>query len=77
MPSMNLRGLRDTRKLKLWLRAGRTVELRERDNVIARIVPEGDTPRQAAKWPDFKARRKAMFGDRVFPNIILEDRGRF
>jgi antitoxin (DNA-binding transcriptional repressor) of toxin-antitoxin stability system len=32
--------LRDTKKLKTWLRAGKTVELCERDRVIARIVPE-------------------------------------
>jgi antitoxin (DNA-binding transcriptional repressor) of toxin-antitoxin stability system len=77
MPSVNLRQLRDTRRLKAWLRAGNTVELCERDKVIARIVPENETSRKAAKWPDFRARRKAMFGDRIFPNIILEDRGRY
>jgi len=31
MHSMNIRQLRDTRRLKTWLRAGNTVELRERD----------------------------------------------
>ena len=77
MPSVNLRQLRDTRRLKSWLRAGNTVELRERDKVIAKIVPENGAPRKAVKWPDFEARRKAMFGDRIFPNIILEDRGRY
>lgn len=77
MPSVNLRQLRDTRRLKAWLRAGSIVELRERDRVIAKIVPENETPSKAAKWPDFRARRKAMFGDRIFPNIILEDRGRY
>ena len=35
MPSVNLRQLRDTRRLKAWLRAGNTVELRERERVIA------------------------------------------
>jgi antitoxin (DNA-binding transcriptional repressor) of toxin-antitoxin stability system len=39
MLSVNIRQLRDTRKLKAWLCAGKTVELRERDRVIARIVP--------------------------------------
>jgi antitoxin (DNA-binding transcriptional repressor) of toxin-antitoxin stability system len=76
MPSVNLRQLRDTRRLKAWLRAGNTVELRERDKVIARIVPEG-TEEQPAKWPDFEARAKALFGDRTFPNVVLEDRGRY
>ena len=77
MPSVNMRQLRDTRRLKAWLRAGKTVELRERDTLIARIVPEKEEHKRPAKWPDFGARRKAMFGDRVFPNVILEDRGRY
>lgn len=76
MPSVNMRQLRDTRRLKAWLRAGKTVELRERDKLIARIVPEKEQ-KDPAKWPDFAARRQAMFGDRVFPNVILEDRGRY
>jgi hypothetical protein len=29
MPSVNMRQLRETRRLKAWLRAGTTVELRE------------------------------------------------
>jgi antitoxin (DNA-binding transcriptional repressor) of toxin-antitoxin stability system len=76
MPSLNLRQLRDTRRLKAWLRAGNTVELRERDRVIARIVPENQDERPA-KWPDFAARRKKILGNRVLPNLILEDRGRY
>jgi antitoxin (DNA-binding transcriptional repressor) of toxin-antitoxin stability system len=77
IPSVNIRQLRDTKKLKSWLRAGKTVELRERDRLIAKIVPESQSSKRIAKWPDFEARRKAMFGDRVFPNVILEDRGRY
>jgi len=75
---MNLRKLRDTRQLKAWLNAGETVELRERNKVLARIVPE--TPSVALKdWPDFAARRKQIFGDRVFDtmeilNELREDR---
>lgn len=77
MPSVNIRQLRDTRRLKAWLRAGKTVELRERDKLIAKIVPENKEPKRPAKWPDFEARRKAMFGDQIFSNVILEDRGRY
>jgi antitoxin (DNA-binding transcriptional repressor) of toxin-antitoxin stability system len=76
MPSLNLRQLRDTRLLKAWLRAGSTVELRERDKVIARIVPE-KTEEKPAKWPDFEARARKIFGDRILPNVVLEDRGRY
>ena len=76
MPSVNMRQLRDTKRLKTWLRAGTTVELRERDKIIARIVPER-VEEKPAKWPDFEARAKEIFGDRILPNIILEDRGRY
>lgn len=78
MPSMNLRQLRDTRKLKAWLRAGKSVELKERDRVIGRIVPENhtDTP---VKYPDFAARAKKIFGDQVLTvvNDFIKDRGRY
>jgi antitoxin (DNA-binding transcriptional repressor) of toxin-antitoxin stability system len=55
--NIDIRQLRDTRKLKAWLRAGKTVELRERDKVIACIVPP--TQQEApGELPDFAARRK-------------------
>ncbi len=74
MPSVNMRQLRNTRQLKAWLRAGETVELRERDRVLARIVPE-EAVKQPVEWPDFAARRKALFGDRVFEtNAVLDAR---
>jgi antitoxin (DNA-binding transcriptional repressor) of toxin-antitoxin stability system len=77
LPSVNIRQLRDTKNLKTWLRARKTVELRERNKLIAKIVPGKDEPKRPAQLPDFAARRKATFGDRVFTNVILEDRGRY
>jgi antitoxin (DNA-binding transcriptional repressor) of toxin-antitoxin stability system len=78
MPSVNIRELRDTRRLKAWLRAGKTVELRERDQVIARIVPEGASP-QSADWPDFAELRKEILGDRTVPgaDVVVDERGRY
>ena len=74
MQSINLRQLRDTRQLKAWLKAGETVELRERDQILAKIVPE-ETPKPPVEWPDFAARRRRIFGDRVFEeNGVLEGR---
>ena len=73
-----MRQLRDTRRLKALLRSGKTVELRERDRLIARIVParEDQTP---AKWPDFATRAREIFGDRVLPgaDLVIEERGRY
>jgi len=78
MHSMNIRQLRDTRKLKTWLRAGQTVELRDRDRVIARIVPE-KIEEKPAKWPDFEARARKIFGDKMVPGsaIVIQERGRY
>jgi antitoxin (DNA-binding transcriptional repressor) of toxin-antitoxin stability system len=78
MPSVNIRQLRDTRKLKAWLRAGKTVELRDRNKVIARIVP-AEQQETTVAVPDFAARRKKIFGDRVLPgaDIVTEERGRY
>jgi antitoxin (DNA-binding transcriptional repressor) of toxin-antitoxin stability system len=78
MHSLNIRELRDTKRLKAWLRAGNTVELRERDRVIAHIVPEKQEERPV-HYPDFAARRKKIFGDRVLPIVddLIRDRGRY
>jgi antitoxin (DNA-binding transcriptional repressor) of toxin-antitoxin stability system len=77
MPSINTRQLRDTRQLFEWLEAGEVVELRKRNRVVARIVPESPKP-QAVEWPDFAARRRAIFGDQVLPgaDLLIEERER-
>ena len=77
MPSVNMRELRDTRRLKAWLKAGKTVELRDRDRVIGRIVPER-AEQAPVEWPDFEARAKAIFGDRILPgaDVLIEERER-
>jgi len=78
MPSINIRELRDTRRLKAWLREGKTIELRERREVFARIVPERTKP-AANEWPDFGGRRRRIFGERLLPgaDLVIEERGRF
>jgi hypothetical protein len=78
MPAMNIRQLRDTRRLKAWLQAGKTVELRERERIIGHIVP-ATRPAQPREWPDFAARAKRIFGKRLVPgaDLAIEERGRF
>jgi antitoxin (DNA-binding transcriptional repressor) of toxin-antitoxin stability system len=78
VPSINIRQLRDTRRLKAWLRAGKTVELCERRDVIARIVP-AQVDAKPENWPDFGGRRRKIFGDQRVPgaDIVIEERGRF
>jgi hypothetical protein len=78
MPSVNMRQLRDTKKLKTWLRAGKTVELRERNRVIGRIIPENATA-ASGNWPDFGAIAKEIFGDRKLSgsDLVIKERGRY
>jgi antitoxin (DNA-binding transcriptional repressor) of toxin-antitoxin stability system len=78
MPSVNIRQLRDTKRLKAWLRAGKTVDLRERERLIARIVP-APTAARTREYPDFAAMRKEIFGDRILPgaDLVIEERGRY
>ena len=78
MPSVNLRQLRNTHQLKNWLQAGKVVELRERNRVLGRIVPEGPLAEPQA-WPDFAARTKNVFGKRKLPgaDLLIKERGRY
>jgi antitoxin (DNA-binding transcriptional repressor) of toxin-antitoxin stability system len=78
VPSVNIRQLRETRRLKAWLRAGETIELRERDRVIARIVTDKQDP-LPVEWPAFSTRAKKVLGNRILPgaDIVVEERGRY
>jgi antitoxin (DNA-binding transcriptional repressor) of toxin-antitoxin stability system len=75
MPSVNLRQLRDTRQLVNWLEAGEVVEIRKRNRVVGRIIPESPKIESVA-WPDFAARLKEQYGDRVLTPVadLLADR---
>ena len=77
MPTVNMRGLRDTQKLKALLRQGKSIELRDRNRVIGRIVPETG-PEEVKEWPDFEGQMKKIFGDRILNAVddFLEDRHR-
>ena len=78
MAVTNMRGLRDTRQIKAWLRAGESIEIRERNVVIGRILPE-EKKADKKDWPDFEARAKKLFGDRILPgaDLVIEERGRY
>lgn len=74
MRSITLRQLRDTKQVKEWLRAGVHIEVRERGEVIGDLVPRTPPNPRAVEWPDFAARLKERWGDRVLPNMVLEER---
>ena len=75
MESITLRQLRNTKQVKNWLRAGVHIEVRERGEVIGDLVPR-TPPNPPVEWPDFEARAKAIFGDRVIPAVddLIEER---
>lgn len=79
MATVNIRQLRDTRKLKALLRQGKTVELRDRNQLIGRIVPARPQKKRPIQYPDFAARAKKIIGDRVLGGaaIVIEERGRY
>ena len=76
MQSITLRQLRDTRKVKAWLKAGVHIEVRERNVVLGDLVPRTPPNPGPVEWPDFAARLKAIYGDRIIPAVadLLEDR---
>ncbi|MBI3417990.1 MAG: prevent-host-death protein [Verrucomicrobia bacterium] len=77
MKTANVRQLRhDFGSVLNWITEGQQVEIVKKGKVIALLSPP---PRPAKpkkfKLPDFEARRKRIFGDRVLPgNIVAEER---
>ncbi len=80
MKTISVRDLRyDFPKVERLLREGKDLQVTKRKRVIARLVPE---PVQAQpKMPDFMARMKKNFGNKVLKvsnaELIAEGRGRF
>lgn len=72
--------------LPSWLalvRRGETVAITDNGHVVAKLAPASDEAERStapADWPDFAARRRAIFGDTEFPagtvqELIDADRG--
>ena len=78
MESITLRQLRDTRKVKAWLKAGIHIEVRERNQVLGDLVPRTPPSPSIIEWPDFAARLKEHYGDRVLTPVadLIADRDR-
>jgi antitoxin (DNA-binding transcriptional repressor) of toxin-antitoxin stability system len=60
------------------LRQGEEIVIRKRNRIIAKLVPMPPASRNP-DYPDFAARQKEIFGDRVLPvsgaEIVAWDRG--
>ncbi|MGA2183586.1 MAG: hypothetical protein ABSH47_11200 [Bryobacteraceae bacterium] len=76
----SIRDLRyDFKKLESLLQSGEEIEITRRERVIARLLPP--KRRKRVKMPDFQARMRKIFGDKVFTptnaELIAEGRERF
>lgn len=67
MKTATLRDLRnDFSKLEAWLGEGEQICIEKRGKPIAMLTPVDAATVKKVKMPDFAARRKAIWGDRVF-----------
>ncbi len=65
MKTATVRDLRNNfRRIAAWIAAGETVEITRRGKSFATLA--GAKQKTPFVMPDFEARRKAIFGDRVF-----------
>ena len=77
MKTANVRQLRhDFGSVMDWIAEGQQVEIVKKGKVIALLSPPPPPAKpKKFKLPDFEARQKRIFGDRVLPgNIIAEER---
>ena len=67
MKTATVRELRnDFSKLEAWLGEGEQICIEKRGQPIAMLTPGDAGTVSKVKMPDFAARRKAIWGDRVF-----------
>ena len=73
MKTATLRELRyDFGKLEPWLKAGETIRVTRHRRVIAGLVPPQKLEKRKFVLPDFEARAKRIWGDRVFSAAEVE-----
>jgi antitoxin (DNA-binding transcriptional repressor) of toxin-antitoxin stability system len=68
------------KNIERLLRRGEEIQITKRGHVIARLVPE-NAQSPSPKLPDFRARMRAIYGDKVFAvsgaDLISKDRDRY
>ena len=58
----------------------KTLPARDRERLLLALLKleakpsDGKRKSQRVKWPDIEARTKRIFGERVFPNLVLLER---
>ena len=76
MKTANVRQLRHNFGSVLdWITSGEQVEIVKKGKVIALLSPPPRPKPKKLKLPDFAARQKKIFGDRVLPgNAVADER---
>jgi prevent-host-death family protein len=77
-PSVSVRELQQNlKRVMTRVERGETIEVTRRRKPVARLGPAGPTG-LADPWPDLKARRRAVFGDRIIEpggsDVVIEGR---
>jgi len=58
-----------------WIEGGERVEISKRGKIIALLSPPTPIKAKPKRRPDFAARLKRIYGDKVFgDNIVVEER---
>ena len=74
MKTATVRELRNEfSKLEAWLGEGEEIRIEKRGEVIAVLKPAGSDSMKPFKMPDFAARQKAIWGDRVFTQQEIDN----
>lgn len=75
MKTATIRQIRlDFPRVLAWVEKGEEVTVLNRTRPVARICPPRTQVPDKLKMPDFAARAKAIFGDRIIPNVVLQER---
>lgn len=65
-------------EIEARLKQGEEIVIRKRNHVIAKLVPLSPHP-ETMDYPDFAARQRRIFGDKVLPatgvELVTQDRG--
>ena len=78
MKSASIRELKhELTRVLSWVEDGESVEIRKRGRVVAQLTPPPvkTTPVRKKARPDFAARLRRIYGDKVLPDdIVIEER---
>ncbi len=74
MKTATIRDLRyDFAKLEGWLRSGEEIQITKHNKPVATLLKAKSVTKDPPPLPDFRARAKRIFGDRVFTAAEVEE----